>query len=192
MIINRNVSSSINSESQAVNFLSLKLRSALLNKLVHPVKAFSLTGVGICIVILSLLLLFQFGILVPVVAQPANDTTEELLKSGETLYAEGDLANAIGYYNEVLAIEPNNTGAIYDKGLALDVLGKHEDAIVHYDMLLSIQPDNINALVNKGAALADLGNYQEAIKYFDRVLNIDPNNLLAAENKKLATSLLDG
>ena len=192
-MVSRNVSSIINSESQTMNFSSFKLLSALLNQLVDLVKAFSLTGVGVYFVILSLVLLLQFGTLEPVVAQPAaNNTTEELLKSGETLYAEGDHANAIRYYNEVLAIEPNNTAAIYDKGLALDVLGKHEDAIIHYDMLLSIQPDNINALVNKGGALADLGNYQEAIKYFDKVLSIDPNNVLAAENKKLATSLLDG
>jgi tetratricopeptide (TPR) repeat protein len=193
VVINRNVSSSINSELQTVNVLIFIRLSALLNQHVHPVKALCLTDVGLCFVILSLLLLLQSDTFDPVAAQSAaNSTIEELLKSGETLYAEGDLANAIGYYNEVLAIEPNNTGAIYDKGLALDVLGKHEDAIVHYDMLLSVQPDNINALVNKGAALADLGNYQEAIKYFDRVLSIDPNNVLAAENKKLAISLLEG
>jgi tetratricopeptide (TPR) repeat protein len=193
VVTNRNVSSNINPELQTVNLSTLNFLAALFNQHVRPVKSFCLSSIGLCLLILSLLLLLQFDILDPVVAQPAaNDTTEELLKSGETLYAEGDLANAIRYYNEVLAIEPNNTGAIYDKGLALDVLGKHEDAIIHYDMLLSVQPDNINALVNKGAALADMGNYQEAITYFDRVLSIDPNNVLAAENKKLATSLLDG
>jgi tetratricopeptide (TPR) repeat protein len=79
-------------------------------------------------------------------------------------------------------------GAIYDKGLALDVLGLHGDAITYYDRLLVVHPDNINALINKGSALADLGRYSEAIEHFDKVLALDPSNVLAAENKKLAES----
>ena len=79
-------------------------------------------------------------------------------------------------------------GAIYDKGLALDILGLHGDAITYYDRLLVVHPDNINALINKGSALADLGRYSEAIEHFDKVLALDPSNVLAAENKKLAES----
>jgi len=149
-----------------------------------------LTRVQKTFLTLALILLLQSNTLASL-AQSADTTTDQLLGKGESPYVNGNLTDAIRYYNEVLAVEPNNTGAIYDKGLALDVLGKHEDAIVHYDILLSVQPDNINALVNKGGALADLGSYQEAIKYFDKVLSIDPNNELTEENKKLATSLLN-
>jgi tetratricopeptide (TPR) repeat protein len=189
-VINRYISSSLNSESGTANVSFLKLLTVLLKQYVLTSGGFSFTRVGMTFLIVPSIFLLQFDVLESL-AQSANNTADQLLERGESLYAQGDLEDAIRYYNEVLAIEPNNTGAIYDKGLALDVLGKHEDAIVHYDMLLSVQPDNINALVNKGAALADLGNYQEAIKYFDMVLSIDPNNVLAGENKRLATSVMN-
>ena len=118
-----------------------------------------------------------------------STTLDQLLTIGESLYVEGKYTEAIDYYNKVLALAPNNTGALYDKGLALDVLGLHGDAIPFYDKVLSVEPDNINALINKGSALADLGRYSEAIEYFDKVLVLDPSNVLAAENKELAESL---
>lgn len=189
-MINRNINDGINSELQIVHVSFLKLLPVFFKQRAHPLGEFSFTRVEKTFLILPLIFLLQIDTLGSL-AQSSNTTTEQLLEKGESLYAQGDLADAIRYYNEVLTIEPNNIGAIYDKGLALDVLGKHEDAIVHYDMLLSVTPDNINALVNKGAALADLGNYQESIKYFDQVLSIDPNNVLAGENKKLATSLMN-
>lgn len=150
---------------------------------------FSVTRLQKILLLVTLVLLLQCNALVSL-AQPNDLKMDQLLEKGESLYAQGNITEAIQYYNQVLAIDLNHTGAIYDKGLALDVLGKHEDAITHYDKLLSLQPDNINALVNKGGALGDLGNFQEAIKYFDKVMSIDPNNDLAAENKKLAVTLL--
>jgi tetratricopeptide (TPR) repeat protein len=114
--------------------------------------------------------------------------SEKLLMTGEVIYAEGNITTAVTYYDKVLAPEPNNLGAFYDKGLALDVLGQQKEAITYYDKLLSVQPDLINALIHKGAALADLGKYHETIVYFDRALAIEPNNALAAEDKELAES----
>jgi tetratricopeptide (TPR) repeat protein len=189
-VINRNISDGINSELQIVHVSFLKFLSVFFKLRALPLGEFSFTRVEKTFLILPLIFLLQIDTLGSL-AQSSNTTTDQLLERGESLYTQGDLDDAIRYYNEVLTIEPNNTGAIYDKGLALDVLGKYEDAMVHYDMLLSVEPDNINALVNKGAALADLGNYQESIEYFDKVLSIDPNNVLAAENKKLATSVMN-
>jgi tetratricopeptide (TPR) repeat protein len=118
-------------------------------------------------------------------------TSQQLLMIAESLHAEGKITEAIMYYDIVLVLAPNDTGALYDKGLALDVLGLHGDAITYYDKVLSVWPDNINALVNKGRALADLGRYYEAIEYFDKVLALDPSNVLAAENKELAEELAE-
>ena len=51
-----------------------------------------------------------------------STTSEQLLEIGESLYVEGKITEAIDYYNKVLALDPNNTGALYDKGLALERL----------------------------------------------------------------------
>ena len=85
---------------------------------------------------------------VEVLAIDPGNTTDQLLAIGESYYLGGNFTQAIEYYNDVLAIDPNNIGAIYDKGLALDALGSLEEAIVYYDRVLSAQPDNVNALIN--------------------------------------------
>ena len=191
IMMNKGASFTGNADSDILHAYFIKLIVLLM---IHcqqliPAGGFSVTRLQKILLLVTLILLLQCNTLESL-AQPNDPTTDQLLGKGESLYAQGNITEAIQYYNQVLAIDLNHTGAIYDKGLALDVLGKHEDAIAHYDKLLSLQPDNLNALVNKGGALGDLGNFQEAIKYFDKVLSIDPNNDLAAENKKLAASLL--
>ena len=57
------------------------------------------------------------------------------------------------YVDEALAIEPNNTIALYNKGVALDDLGDYTQAIQYYDKVLAIDANHTSALNNKGVAL---------------------------------------
>ena len=52
---------------------------------------------------------------------------------------------------------------LYNKGIALDTLGKSEEAITWYDKALAIDPNYVSALLNKGVALDTLGRSEEAI-----------------------------
>jgi len=57
-----------------------------------------------------------------------------------------------------LASDPSDTNAMFNKGLALVMLGKYDDAIKYYDEVLSIEPDNKNAQQSRvQAAVAKLG-----------------------------------
>jgi tetratricopeptide (TPR) repeat protein len=77
----------------------------------------------------------------------------------------GNYTGAIKYYDKALAIDPNDTYALDNKGIDLDALGNHTGAIEYFDQVLFIDPHNVIALNGKGAALDNLGNYTWAIKY---------------------------
>ena len=46
--------------------------------------------------------------------------------------------------------------ALYNKGIALDNLGKYQEAITYYDKVLAINPNYVDALNNKAVAEANL------------------------------------
>ena len=55
-----------------------------------------------------------------------------LYNKGVALGKLGEYAQAIQYYDQALAIEPNYTGALVGKGFALDQLGSNNQAIQYY------------------------------------------------------------
>jgi hypothetical protein len=57
----------------------------------------------------------------------------------------------------VLAIEPNDIDALYNKGVDLGYLGRYQEAIDYYDRVLAIDPNDIDALTNRALALDSLG-----------------------------------
>ncbi|MFB5632260.1 MAG: tetratricopeptide repeat protein, partial [Nitrosopumilus sp.] len=66
---------------------------------------------------------------------------------------DGDFHDALSLYDLVLKHEPSNIGALIDKGVTLQNMGRLKLAIRSYDKALLISPENIYALLNKGTAL---------------------------------------
>ena len=95
-----------------------------------------------------------------------SDDVVALKNKGDALYDLGQYQEAIGYYDKVLAIDPNDVYALINKGSALDDLGQYEQAIEYYDKVLAIDPNNVDSLNNKGEALDELGRHQEAAAWF--------------------------
>ena len=57
------------------------------------------------------------------------------------------------YYDKALAIVPNDIDTLYEKGYALDSLGKYKEALSYYDRVLSINPRDSSALHKKNDIL---------------------------------------
>ena len=55
-----------------------------------------------------------------------------------------------------------------NKGLALNLLGKHNEAIASYDNAIKIDPNDADVWNNKGLALHALGNDDEAKKCYNK------------------------
>jgi tetratricopeptide (TPR) repeat protein len=102
-------------------------------------------------------------------------TTIKLVDRGDALNKQGNYTQAIALFDAVLAIDPNNKGALSGKGDALSGQDKDDLAIQYYDIALDIDSRYKDALYGKGNALNDRGNYTQAMPLFDKALAIDPN-----------------
>jgi len=118
------------------------------------------------------------------ITKPSKDFLTPYYKGMAYLNA-GNYTEAIPYFDKALAINPNYSLALNNKGAALDGLGIYNESIAYFDKVLAINPSYTKALYNKGAALSKLGIYNESIAYFDKVLAIQPTNALALAGKKL-------
>ncbi|MEE8168474.1 MAG: tetratricopeptide repeat protein [Candidatus Hydrothermarchaeales archaeon] len=94
-----------------------------------------------------------------------------------------DLANAIKAYDEAIEINPNDTKALYNKGIVLASLGRYAEAIEAYDKALEIDSTLKEAWYGKGVTLLHLDRYEEAIEAYDKALEIDSTLKEAWSNK---------
>lgn len=81
-------------------------------------------------------------------------------------------------------------GACYNKGLSLNILGKHQEAIACYDRLIKLHPGLTWVWLNKGVALLNLGKFEEAIVCYDKALDVNPKYIKAWINKGIALGSL--
>ena len=134
-------------------------------------------------------LITVFSLTSTVFASSHNDIKEPFDKGLDFLEA-GEYDEAILFFDQVLAIEPNNTEVLFYKGLAFYYLGKYDEAISYYDRVLAIAPNDVDALNNKGIALLERGDYSNALNLFDEGLEIEPTNSLLLRNKIAALASL--
>ncbi len=91
-------------------------------------------------------------------------------------------SNAITYFDNDIADDPNNPEILTNKGVALAKLGHLEEAILYYDSALEIKSSYVPALNNKGNALSQLGKFDEAKSAYNLGLALNPANKILKEN----------
>ena len=74
--------------------------------------------------------------------------------------------------------------AWYNKGVALNDLGKYDEAIKAYDRAIELNPEDSDAWCNKGVALYYLGKYDEAIKTSDKTIELNPEDCRCLEQQR--------
>ena len=101
---------------------------------------------------------------------------------GSALMQAGRVDEAIGQFQEVLVIDPDNAEAYYNLGIAFSQTGRMDEAIADYRKTLEIAPGMGKAHDNLGIALAQEGEVDEAVEQFHTALLMDPNNAEASYN----------
>ncbi len=104
-----------------------------------------------------------------------NLSAADWLSKGNDQLFSGNLQAAIASYDRAIEIKPDYHKAWYNRGLALDDLGRNEDAIASYDRAIEIKPDDDVAWNNRGVALINLGRNEDAIASYDRAVEIKPD-----------------
>ena len=112
------------------------------------------------------------------VPQVGEKTARFWNNKGGSLATLGRHEEAIGCYDQALAIEPQNAALWNNKGVALDDLGRHEEALRCFDQALAIDPRDTMTWNNKGVSLAALGRFAQATSCFEQALAINPQDAM--------------
>jgi predicted RNA methylase len=102
--------------------------------------------------------------------------------------SQGDVQGAIGCLDRLLKFDPDNLGALIEKGLLLYRMGNANDAAGCFQRARRIAPENELVLTNLAVALADSGKPHEAIVEFRRILELYPANLYVGHQLRRLTS----
>ena len=121
-----------------------------------------------------------------VLPNTVSDAVAKILIEAFDCAEDGDYFESLKLYDLVLKKEPHNIGALIDKGVTLQNMGKSKLAIRSYDKALFVSPDNIDALLNKGSVLHSDQKYSEAITCYDLALKIDKKCAMALAYKGLS------
>lgn len=99
---------------------------------------------------------------------------ERLLALGYAYQQEGRYDEALGLYEQTLALEPGSTGALYNKGVVLSLLGKAKEAEAAYWDVLEVAPDHELAAKALGDYYVGKKQYKSALTALEPVIAAQP------------------
>ena len=81
---------------------------------------------------------------------------------------------AIDYYKQAMAVEPENKRLKIDYAYSLVSAGRSEEALAIYEKLKNQFPDDFKIYEDIGITLASKGKYDEALKNFKKAVELNP------------------
>ncbi|MBF0358324.1 MAG: tetratricopeptide repeat protein [Magnetococcales bacterium] len=104
------------------------------------------------------------------------------LNQAMAMQQSGQLDAAINWYQNALAINPENGVPLSNMGLALHNKGRLDEAVASYQKALAINADNTGTLFNLGNVLKEQGKLDEAVTTYQKVISIKPDDADAYNN----------
>ena len=105
--------------------------------------------------------------------------------------APGSLRGGAGLLRQAIGLRPDYDEALYNRGIALQSLGRHEAAAASYRQAIALQPDYVEAYNNLGVVLAALDRCEDAIASYDEAIALDPEYDEAFYNRGVALQALE-
>ncbi len=105
-------------------------------------------------------------------------SAQDYFRQGNYQLYLGNCSQAIAYYTQAIALNPQNAQALNNRAYTYMAKGRYDRALPDLDQAIAIRPDYVNALMNRG----DIYNYYYAVNHdraiadYDRVMAIDPYN----------------
>ncbi len=96
-----------------------------------------------------------------------------LLGKGQALLNLDQAAESLECFDEILALDPNNTEALLRRGLALEKLENWEKALECYDRALIIDSSLTVAYLYKGGVCNKLQRHREALDCYEHALHTE-------------------
>ena len=92
-------------------------------------------------------------------------------------------AEAVENYDRELTGEPDSVVAWFNRGNALQGLGRWAEALESYDRALALRPDHAEISISRGLTLQQLGRLADALESYDRALALKPDLAEALINR---------
>lgn len=103
------------------------------------------------------------------------------------IYQQKNDPLAITYYQNALAVDPENEEISYNLALTFQQLGNYEQALEEYKRMLTFAPQNKYALHNIGYIyLVFEQKFDEAVAFFTKAIEVDPEFVHAICNRGVA------
>ena len=109
---------------------------------------------------------------------PLSQLAAEKANRGLLCQQEGKLEEAISFYRQAIAIEPNSS-VHYNLGIAFHHQGNLPGAFTHYQEAIALNPDDIQVRYNLAFLLQQQGLLELAINNYQQVINLSsPKDLI--------------
>jgi molecular chaperone DnaK len=87
-------------------------------------------------------------------------------------------------------LDPNDPEIWYNRGVAMDKLGRIEEALESFEMSTMLNSNDPEAWCNKGIALFKLSRFIESLKTFEKAIELNPNYKKALYNEEIVLKKL--
>lgn len=105
---------------------------------------------------------------------------EGLMRRGDIARENDDYETALGFYNQVIELEPENCDLWFNIGvLYFRHMKNNEDALKAFSRAKEICPDDVNVLVNIGVVLLDMGDLDEALVHLESFTRDFPDECIS-------------
>jgi Flp pilus assembly protein TadD len=147
----------------------------------------------------SLIILLSMLCATPVAAQTAPtgpkdiikpDAVQQYLRVAQRLSAQGDIRGAIGFYQQVLAADANNSDALAGAADILVAAGNPLEATPYYQKLITLKPSDIRFQLGLARAFNRAQRPSQAIEIVDKAIAAGAQGGMAWTEKGLALDLL--
>ena len=100
--------------------------------------------------------------------------------------AKGAFEQAIGSYNQAIALYSAYTKPYHNKGNVYAARGEHDRAILDYNKAIKLDQNYVNAYNSRGSSYLAKGEINLAIRDFDKVVALSPKDAKGYNNRGLA------
>lgn len=108
-----------------------------------------------------------------------REQARALYNEGLEFAEKGAYLDAVGRFQEALAVDPAFADAVYNLGVALQAMKSYEKARQNLARAAELRPEKAEYRYALGNSLFHLGDYAGAARAFERVMQIDPGNAKA-------------
>jgi tetratricopeptide (TPR) repeat protein len=103
----------------------------------------------------------------------------ELVETGEAHYLDGDLDQAIAFYQQAVVLDPNNIQVLADLSRMHTLNYELDQAIAVADQAIALDPEDPRGYAAKARALDWQGEYEQAVAAALQAIDLDPSYALA-------------